>query len=63
MRITRLCSARNALVLAKAAAARKAMKKKRILIAIDLGIGKAVETVMTCDLSVDYVKENALYTT
>jgi glutamate N-acetyltransferase/amino-acid N-acetyltransferase len=47
----------------KAAAARRAMKSRRLRVAIDLGLGKGRETVLTCDLSVDYVKENAFYTT
>lgn len=37
------------------------MKRPQITIAIDLGQGKASDTVYTCDLSYDYVKINADY--
>ena len=41
----------------------KAMKKHEIDITIDLKCGKEWEEVLTCDLSYDYVKINAEYTT
>ena len=41
----------------------KTMKKKEILIAINLNMGKACEEVYTCDLSYDYIRINAEYTT
>jgi len=37
------------------------LKKSSFSITIDLGQGKAEETVYTCDLSLDYVKINANY--
>jgi glutamate N-acetyltransferase/amino-acid N-acetyltransferase len=43
--------------------ARKQMRRKDLLFLIDLGIGRGEESVLTCDLSLDYVRENALYTT
>ncbi|MDH5764225.1 MAG: bifunctional glutamate N-acetyltransferase/amino-acid acetyltransferase ArgJ [Nitrospinota bacterium] len=41
----------------------KIMKKKQIGIAIDLHMGKASAETYTCDLSYDYVRINAEYTT
>ena len=41
----------------------KAMKEYEIDITIDLKSGKEWEEVLTCDLSYDYVKINAEYTT
>jgi glutamate N-acetyltransferase / amino-acid N-acetyltransferase len=41
----------------------KAMKKHEIDITIDLHCGKEWEEVLTCDMSYDYVKINAEYTT
>jgi glutamate N-acetyltransferase/amino-acid N-acetyltransferase len=32
-------------------------------VTVDLGLGAAEDTVYTCDLSYDYVKVNAEYTT
>ncbi len=42
---------------------KKAMKRSEINITIDLNCGKDWEEVLTCDLSYDYVKINAEYTT
>jgi glutamate N-acetyltransferase/amino-acid N-acetyltransferase len=42
---------------------RKKMKNKQIVIAIDLHMGKAQAETYTCDLSYDYVRINAEYTT
>ena len=39
----------------------RVMKKSEILVKIDLGRGKATDTVWTCDLSHDYVTINADY--
>ncbi len=50
----------NALSEAKVAAK---MKKKDITISIDLGAGKATTQVWTCDMSYDYVRINAEYST
>ena len=41
----------------------KSMRKDEINITIDLKCGKEWEEVFTCDLSYDYVKINAEYTT
>jgi len=41
----------------------RVMKKKDITLAIDLACGKKACEVLTCDLSYDYVKINADYTT
>ena len=41
----------------------EALRKPEVEIDIDLGQGKAEATVYTCDLSTDYVKINAEYTT
>jgi glutamate N-acetyltransferase/amino-acid N-acetyltransferase len=48
---------------AKLAGAQREMRRKRIALAIDLGLGKASAKVLTCDLSIEYVKENSQYTT
>lgn len=45
------------------ARAQRQMRSKRISLAIDLGLGKASAKVLTCDLSLEYVKENSQYTT
>ena len=42
---------------------RKKMQKKSILISIDLDSGKESAEVYTCDLSYDYIRINAEYTT
>ena len=47
----------------KLARAQREMRRGRIDLAIDLGLGRGSETLLTCDLSVDYVKENSEYTT
>jgi glutamate N-acetyltransferase/amino-acid N-acetyltransferase len=44
-------------------ALKKKMKKKEITIAIGLHMGKAQAETYTCDLSYDYVRINAEYTT
>jgi len=41
------------------ARAKSAMQADEILIEVDLGIGDAQATVWTCDLTYDYIKENA----
>ena len=46
-----------------ASALQKKMKNKEIAIAIDLHMGKASAETYTCDLSYDYVRINAEYTT
>ena len=39
------------------------MKKKKVVIDVQLGLGKGAATVLTCDFSYDYVKINADYHT
>ncbi len=39
------------------------MKAKEVALEIDLGLGRAEATMLTCDFSYDYVKINADYTT
>jgi len=46
-----------------ASALRKKMKNKEITIAVGLHMGKAAAETYTCDLSYDYVRINAEYTT
>ncbi len=41
----------------------KSMKKKDILISVNLNMGKACAEVYTCDLTYDYIRINAEYTT
>ncbi len=48
---------------AKAAKVKHAMKARDIVVHLDLGAGGGEARVLTCDLSYDYVKINASYTT
>ena len=48
---------------ARLARAQREMRRKRIFLTIDLGLGKASARLLTCDLSLEYVKENSQYTT
>lgn len=43
--------------------AQREMGRRDLLFTIGLGLGRGEESVMTCDLSLEYVRENALYTT
>jgi glutamate N-acetyltransferase/amino-acid N-acetyltransferase len=43
--------------------ARKALSKKEVIITVDLGIGRGSASVMTCDLTEEYVKINSAYST
>jgi len=43
--------------------ARNAMDKPQVAIGVDLGTGDATATVLTCDLTPEYVRFNAEYTT
>ena len=43
--------------------AKQALEGPEVLIAIDLGLGDASATVFGCDLSYDYVRINAEYST
>jgi glutamate N-acetyltransferase/amino-acid N-acetyltransferase len=44
-------------------ALRKYLDQAEVMIGVDLGIGKASARVWGCDLTEDYIKENAYYTT
>jgi len=44
-------------------AARKALSKKEVIITVNLGIGRGSASVMTCDLTEEYVKINSAYST
>jgi glutamate N-acetyltransferase / amino-acid N-acetyltransferase len=44
-------------------ALRKYLGRSEVMISVDLGIGKASARVWGCDLTEDYIKENAYYTT
>jgi glutamate N-acetyltransferase/amino-acid N-acetyltransferase len=44
-------------------ALRRYLGQSEVLIAVDLGIGKASARVWGCDLTEEYIKENAYYTT
>ena len=39
------------------------MKAREFTVSVDLGLGDGAETIYTCDLTFDYVKINAEYTT
>ncbi len=43
--------------------ARLQMRRRDLKLSIDLGLGRGRDRMLTCDLTIDYVKENALYTT
>lgn len=47
----------------KFSAAQREMGRRDLVFTIGLGLGRGEESVMTCDLSLEYVRENALYTT
>ena len=42
---------------------REIMGRSEYTITVDLGLGRAEETVWTCDLSEEYVRLNSKYTT
>jgi glutamate N-acetyltransferase / amino-acid N-acetyltransferase len=56
-------ASRGALYVEALPAAREKMKEREFSLTVDLKMGKARARVMTCDLSFDYVKINAEYTT
>jgi glutamate N-acetyltransferase / amino-acid N-acetyltransferase len=56
-------AARGALITAALPAAAAKMREREFTVALDLGLGKAAATILTCDLSYDYVRINAEYTT
>jgi glutamate N-acetyltransferase/amino-acid N-acetyltransferase len=39
------------------------MREREFIVSLDLKLGAATATILTCDLSYDYVKINAEYTT
>lgn len=56
-------AARGALIGDALAAAGAKMRAREFAVRLDLGAGKASATILTCDLSHDYVRINADYTT
>lgn len=56
-------AARGALIIGALAAAQDKMRAREFAITLDLRIGAARATILTCDLSYDYVRINAEYTT
>ncbi|MGB6554903.1 MAG: bifunctional ornithine acetyltransferase/N-acetylglutamate synthase, partial [Candidatus Binataceae bacterium] len=56
-------AARGALIVAALAAAQEKMRAREFAVTLDLRIGAARATILTCDLSYDYVRINAEYTT
>jgi glutamate N-acetyltransferase/amino-acid N-acetyltransferase len=52
----------GATAVADAALARKVFEQKSIRLRLDLGLGRAEAVVWTCDLSPDYIRINADYT-
>jgi len=56
-------AARGALLTAALGAAQEKMRAREFDVALDLRLGAARKTILTCDLSYDYVRINAEYTT
>jgi len=56
-------AARGALLVEALPAAAEKMRAREFKVALDLRLGRASATILTCDLSYDYVKINAEYTT
>ncbi len=56
-------AARGALITAALSAAQEKMRAREFAVTLDLRIGAARATILTCDLSYDYVRINAEYTT
>ncbi len=56
-------AARGALIVAALDAAQEKMRAREFSVTLDLRIGAARATILTCDLSYDYVRINAEYTT
>ena len=56
-------AARGALLVDALAAAAAKMREREFDVRLDLKLGRANATILTCDLSYDYVKINAEYTT
>ena len=56
-------AARGALITAALGSAQEKMRAREFSVTLDLRIGAARATILTCDLSYDYVRINAEYTT
>lgn len=56
-------AARGALITAALGAAQEKMRAREFAVTLDLRLGSARATILTCDLSYDYVRINAEYTT
>ncbi|HUY26123.1 MAG TPA: bifunctional glutamate N-acetyltransferase/amino-acid acetyltransferase ArgJ [Candidatus Binataceae bacterium] len=56
-------AARGALLIAALGAAQEKMRAREFDVTLDLRLGAARKTILTCDLSYDYVRINAEYTT
>lgn len=56
-------AARGTLLVAALGAAQEKMREREFSVTLDLRIGAARATILTCDLSYDYVRINAEYTT
>ncbi|HLI80447.1 MAG TPA: bifunctional ornithine acetyltransferase/N-acetylglutamate synthase, partial [Candidatus Binataceae bacterium] len=56
-------AARGALLIDALPAAAEQMREREFIVSLDLKLGRASATILTCDLSYDYVKINAEYTT
>ena len=56
-------AARGALLVDALPAAAEKMREREFSVNLDLKLGRASATILTCDLSYDYVKINAEYTT
>jgi glutamate N-acetyltransferase/amino-acid N-acetyltransferase len=56
-------AARGALIVDALPQAAKKMREREFKVSLDLKLGRATATILTCDLSYDYVKINAEYTT
>src|SRR6266852_5895934 len=56
-------ASRGALIVGALEAAAAKMREREFVITLDLRMGKARSQIVTCDLSFDYVKINAEYTT
>jgi glutamate N-acetyltransferase/amino-acid N-acetyltransferase len=56
-------AAHGALLVDALPSAAEKMREREFKVSLDLRLGKASATILTCDLSYDYVKINAEYTT
>ena len=56
-------AARGALLVEALPSAAEKMRAREFKVSLDLKLGRASSTILTCDLSYDYVKINAEYTT